>query len=126
VALVFHAADEKLRCHYCDLRREPPAVCSGCGAEDAALLGIGTERVEEALRRLLPEARIARLDRDTAARRGYGEQVLGDLRDGRLDAWWYADVAKATTSRACLSAWCSPTWGSTSRTSGPRSAPSSC
>jgi primosomal protein N' (replication factor Y) len=85
VALVFHAADEKLRCHYCDLRREPPAVCSGCGAEGAALLGIGTERVEEALRRLLPDARIARLDRDTAARRGFGEQVLADLRDGRLD-----------------------------------------
>ncbi len=85
VALVFHAADGKLRCHYCDLRREPPAVCSGCGAADAALLGIGTERVEEALRQLLPEARIARLDRDTAARRGWSEQVLGDLRDGRLD-----------------------------------------
>ncbi len=85
VALVFHAAGEVLRCHYCDLRRAPPAVCSGCGATDAALLGIGTERVEEALRQLLPEARIERLDRDSAARRGFAERVLGDLRDGRLD-----------------------------------------
>jgi primosomal protein N' (replication factor Y) len=85
VALVFHAQDELLRCHYCDLRRAPPAACGGCGAPDSALLGIGTERVEEELRRLLPDARIARLDRDTAARRGFGERVLADLRDGRLD-----------------------------------------
>jgi len=85
VALVYHATDEVLRCHYCDLRRAPPAACPGCGATDAALLGLGTQRVEEDLRRLLPDARIARLDRDTARRRGFGERVLADLRDGRLD-----------------------------------------
>ncbi len=85
VALVYHAPEEVLRCHYCDLRRPPPAACPGCGATDAALLGLGTQRVEEDLRRLLPEARIARLDRDTASRRGFGERVLADLRDGRLD-----------------------------------------
>jgi primosomal protein N' (replication factor Y) len=85
VALVFHAQDGCLRCHYCDHRRAPPAVCAGCGAPDSALLGLGTERIEEELRRLLPSARIARLDRDTAARRGFGERVLAELRDGRLD-----------------------------------------
>jgi primosomal protein N' (replication factor Y) len=85
VGLVFHATGEVLRCHYCDLRRPPPEACAGCGATDAALLGLGTERVEEALRQLLPTARIARLDRDTAARRGFAERVLADLRDGRLD-----------------------------------------
>ena len=85
VALVYHATEERLRCHYCDLRRVPPDACPGCGATDTALLGLGTQRVEEDLRRLLPEARIARLDRDTASRRGFGERVLADLRDGRLD-----------------------------------------
>jgi len=85
VALVYHATEELLRCHYCELRRAPPTACPGCGATDAALLGLGTQRVEEDLRRLLPEARIARLDRDSASRRGYGERVLADLRDGRLD-----------------------------------------
>ena len=85
VALVYHATEERLRCHYCDLRRAPPTACPGCGATDTALLGLGTQRVEEDLRRLLPEARIARLDRDTASRRGFGERVLADLRDGRLD-----------------------------------------
>jgi primosomal protein N' (replication factor Y) len=85
VSLVFHASDELLHCHYCDLRRAAPAACAGCGASDAALLGIGTERVEEALRSLLPRARIARLDRDTAARRGFTERVLRELQDGALD-----------------------------------------
>jgi primosomal protein N' (replication factor Y) len=85
VALVYHATEELLRCHYCELRRAPPAACAGCGATDTALLGLGTQRVEEDLRRLLPDARIARLDRDTARQRGFAERVLADLRDGRLD-----------------------------------------
>jgi primosomal protein N' (replication factor Y) len=85
VALVYHATEEALRCHYCELRRAPPAACPGCGATDTALLGLGTQRVEEELRRLLPDARLARLDRDTARHRGFGERVLAELRDGRLD-----------------------------------------
>jgi primosomal protein N' (replication factor Y) len=74
-----------LRCHYCDHQQPPPEICAGCGAPEVALLGIGTQRLEEETRRLLPEARIARLDRDTAKRRGYTQGVLEDLRAGRLD-----------------------------------------
>ena len=85
VALVYHASENCLRCHYCDHRRPPPEACAGCGARDAALLGLGTQRVEEEVRTLLREARVARLDRDTAARRGTTERVLNELRDGRLD-----------------------------------------
>jgi primosomal protein N' (replication factor Y) len=85
VSLVYHADDHCLRCHYCDHRIPPPEVCSGCGAPDTALLGIGTQRVEEELRGLYPEARILRLDRDAAARRGGGERVLRALREGTVD-----------------------------------------
>jgi len=85
LALVYHAGEQALRCHYCEHRREPPAHCSGCGAPDTALLGLGTERVEEEVRSLFPRARIARLDRDTAARRGTTERVLRELRSGELD-----------------------------------------
>ena len=66
-------------------RSPPPERCSQCGAPDTALLGIGTERLEEELRARLPEARIARLDRDTAQQRGYSERVLRELRERRLD-----------------------------------------
>jgi primosomal protein N' (replication factor Y) len=85
IALVFHASDQRMRCHYCDFEMTPPDVCSGCGAPDTALLGIGTQRVEEELRAAFPEARIARLDRDAATRRGATESILRGLREGRLD-----------------------------------------
>jgi primosomal protein N' (replication factor Y) len=85
VGLVYHATDGALHCHYCEHRRPPPERCAGCGAPDTALLGLGTERVEEEVRALFGRARIARLDRDTAARRGTTESVLRRLRDGELD-----------------------------------------
>jgi primosomal protein N' (replication factor Y) len=85
IALVFHSDAGRLRCHYCDHQAAPPERCAGCGSEDHALLGIGTERVEEEVRARFPDARIARLDRDVAARRGATEGVLRALRDRRVD-----------------------------------------
>jgi primosomal protein N' (replication factor Y) len=85
VALVFHATEQRLRCHYCDTSLAPPELCTGCGAPDTALMGVGTERVEEEVRSLFPEARLARLDRDSARRRGHTETVLRELRGNRLD-----------------------------------------
>jgi len=85
IALTYHARANALRCHYCDYRTPPPERCPGCGSEKAALLGIGTERVEEEVRTQLPDARVARLDRDTTARRGTVESVLRQLASGKLD-----------------------------------------
>jgi primosomal protein N' (replication factor Y) len=85
IALVYHANGRKLLCHYCGFEIPPPDHCSNCGAPDAALLGIGTERLEEEVRGLFPQARIARLDRDTAQRRGHTESVLRGLRAETLD-----------------------------------------
>jgi len=85
IALVYHAGDNCLRCHYCDFQIPPPDACSGCGAPDTALLGIGTERLEEEVRSEFPEARVARLDRDVASRKGATREILRDLRDGRID-----------------------------------------
>ena len=85
IALVFHADAGRLRCHYCDHQVAPPERCAGCGSEESALLGVGTERVEEEVRARFPEARIARLDRDVASRRGATEGVLRALRERRVD-----------------------------------------
>ncbi len=85
IALTYHAGEQRLRCHYCDYETKPPDHCSECGAEDSALLGIGTERLEEEVRSRFPDARIARLDRDTANRRGATEAVLQGLGDGSID-----------------------------------------
>jgi len=85
IALVYHARAGVLRCHYCEHQQPPPDACGGCGAPDTALLGIGTERLEEEVRAAFPTARLARLDRDAAARRGHAQKVLADLRARRLD-----------------------------------------
>ncbi|RIK91569.1 MAG: primosomal protein N' [Proteobacteria bacterium] len=85
ISLVFHAAEHKLRCHYCQYEIDPPETCSKCGAPDTALLGIGTERLVEEVRRRFPDARIERLDRDTASRRGETERVLAALAGGTVD-----------------------------------------
>jgi len=85
ISLVYHASEQKLRCHYCQYEIDPPDTCSKCGAPDTALLGLGTERLVEEVRRRFPDARIARLDRDTAQRRGETERVLAALAAGTVD-----------------------------------------
>jgi len=85
IALVYHASEQELRCHYCDHTKAPPETCGECGAPDTALLGLGTERLEEEVRAVFPQARLARLDRDTAQRRGHTASVLRAIRAGELD-----------------------------------------
>lgn len=85
IALVFHAREHRLRCHYCDHNRSPSENCANCGAPDTALLGMGTERLEEEVRTVFPQARIARLDRDTARRRNHTGGVLAGLRNNEID-----------------------------------------
>ena len=85
VALVYHAADYQLRCHYCDRVRAVPETCNGCGDPETSLLGVGTERLEEEVRSVFPSARTMRLDRDVASRRGHTESVLRALKDEAVD-----------------------------------------
>ena len=83
--LVLHKRDGELRCHHCGKRTRIPRACPTCGSEDLAPIGHGTQRVEEALREALPEARVARVDRDAAARRGALRKIFQDVREGRVD-----------------------------------------
>jgi len=83
--LVLHARDKELRCHHCGHRTRVPPRCPDCGAEELAPVGHGTQRLEEALRERLPGAAIARVDRDTTARRGALSDTFRDVREGRID-----------------------------------------
>jgi primosomal protein N' (replication factor Y) len=83
--LVLHRRDHELRCHHCGARNRVPPACPSCGAADLAPVGHGTQRVEETLRELLPEARIARVDRDTTARKGELKAVFDAVREGTVD-----------------------------------------
>jgi primosomal protein N' (replication factor Y) len=83
--LVLHLKAAELRCHHCGHRERVPARCPGCGSADLAPVGQGTQRIEEALATALPGARIARVDRDTTARKGAFQEVLGKVRDEKVD-----------------------------------------
>ena len=67
--MVLHAADRRLRCHHCGAQENVPRACPACGNVDLRPLGRGTQRVEETLAALFPEARTVRIDRDSARRR---------------------------------------------------------
>ena len=74
-----------LSCHYCGFETEPPRQCPECGSKLIRFLGLGTERLEEDLRKHFPQARVARLDADTARPKGELTRILEALRDRELD-----------------------------------------
>lgn len=85
VSLTYHQFGEEMRCHYCGFREKVPHVCPGCGSSKISAVGVGTERIEESLSLLFPEARIARMDLDTT-RSKYGYQrLLDDFGAGNVD-----------------------------------------
>ncbi len=67
--LVLHLSERRLRCHHCGHDSPTPRACPDCGNADLSPVGQGTQRVEEALARHFPQARILRIDRDTTSRR---------------------------------------------------------
>ncbi|MCX7818446.1 MAG: primosomal protein N' [Kiritimatiellae bacterium] len=87
VAMVFHKVRAQLVCHLCGAAGPVPERCPAKDCGDPAIrhAGVGTERVEEILKRLFPRARVARMDSDTMARKDDYRRVLGEFRLGRLD-----------------------------------------
>lgn len=79
--MTIHAASGRLRCHHCGRTQALSWVCTACGSERVAV-GAGTQRVTGELSALFPDARIARLDRDAAARQGSVETVLAGVKRG--------------------------------------------
>ncbi|WP_310737506.1 replication restart helicase PriA [Inhella gelatinilytica] len=82
---VFHKGDRSLRCHHCGFSERVPVACPDCGNPDIDAIGRGTERLEEQLQALLPQARIARLDADTTQRAGSLEAQLAAVHAGEVD-----------------------------------------
>jgi primosomal protein N' (replication factor Y) len=85
VTMTLHQGTNAFRCHYCGYSCAQTAGCRACGSPNVRLLGLGTEQVEAKVRTIFPEARIARIDRDTTARKGALLSMLKDLRQGNID-----------------------------------------
>ncbi|WP_430786037.1 primosomal protein N' [Virgibacillus flavescens] len=85
IALTFHKNSNRLKCHYCSYEEPMPVTCPECTSDLIRYFGTGTQRVEEALTQLIPEARIIRMDVDTTRRKGAHEKLLGQFGDGQAD-----------------------------------------
>ncbi|MDA8390771.1 MAG: primosomal protein N' [Gammaproteobacteria bacterium] len=83
--LTVHAARQQLRCHHCGHEGPLPATCPQCGGSHLMRVGEGTERIEEALRRTFPSARIARVDRDSMTARDTFTEVVRRVQAGEVD-----------------------------------------
>jgi primosomal protein N' (replication factor Y) len=85
VSLTVHKRAGRIRCHYCDYGAPLPPGCDACGGAYLEYAGVGTERVEAEIQRVFPEARVARVDRDTMTRRGAIADVLQRFGRRELD-----------------------------------------
>src|SRR5438270_6621897 len=85
IALTHHKSSRRMECHYCGSIAPVPKHCASCGSEYVYFLGTGSEKLEELLHGFFPQARIARLDRDTVRGHADFERVLNALNAGELD-----------------------------------------
>jgi primosomal protein N' (replication factor Y) len=85
IALTHHKREHKMVCHYCGYTAPVPKACVHCGSEYVYFLGAGSEKLEELLHGMFPQARIARLDRDTVRGHEDFERTLNALSEGELD-----------------------------------------
>ncbi len=85
VSLVYHKATNSLRCHYCGYSIPVPEECPACHSTHLRMTGIGTERVEEDLQIMFPEARVARMDLDSTLQKNQYIELLNDFAQRRID-----------------------------------------
>jgi len=85
ISLTHHKREHRLQCHYCGYLQAVPKVCEECGSEYVYFVGTGSEKLEELLHGMFPQARIGRLDRDTVRGRHDFERMLNQLSAGELD-----------------------------------------
>ena len=83
--MVLHKPEHRLRCHHCSLELRIPRHCPTCGNVDLQPLGRGTQRVEEGLQALFPQARILRIDADSTRKKGSAQQAFDTVHRGEVD-----------------------------------------
>ena len=85
VSLIYHKQQNVLRCHYCGYTASVPAECPNCHSTNIKMHGFGTEKVEEDLKMILPEAKVARLDLDTTRSKNDYQSILEAFQDKETD-----------------------------------------
>jgi len=85
VAMTFHQSANQMVCHYCGRTAVYPTICPACGSKYIRQFGTGTERVEEALKKMLPTARVTRMDMDTTRGKHGHRQIIEAMQNREID-----------------------------------------
>ncbi|ADV96597.1 primosomal protein N' [Bacillus subtilis] len=85
ISMTYHRYGQRLKCHYCGHEEPVPHTCPECASEHIRFFGTGTQRVEEELTKVLPSARVIRMDVDTTSRKGAHEKLLSAFGEGKAD-----------------------------------------
>jgi len=85
ISLTYHKTNGMMRCHYCGYADRKLMVCPDCGSNEIKDLGTGTQRIEEELNNMFPNARIVRMDVDTTSKKGSHERIINDFKQEKYD-----------------------------------------
>ena len=85
VSLTYHKGLNQLTCHYCGCTYQVPRICPACEGVDLRSRGFGTEKIEDEIQQIFPEARVARMDLDTTRTRTAYERIIADFEQGKTD-----------------------------------------
>jgi primosomal protein N' (replication factor Y) len=83
--MTYHSSEKTLRCHYCDLRKGVPDQCHKCGSHLLRYGAPGTQKIEQELCEILPQAKVIRMDADTTRRKGAAAKILKEFERGEYD-----------------------------------------
>ena len=85
ITLTYHKSTNNLRCHYCGYMIKKEDKCPNCKEDGLNYLGLGTEKVEMELQKILPEAKIIRMDQDTTSKKGSHEKIINDFKNKKYN-----------------------------------------
>lgn len=85
VSLTYHKHINQLKCHYCGYNTPPVNTCGACGSHDIKMLGFGTEKLEEEIQELFPDAVVQRMDLDTTRNKNAYQRIIEDFETGKIN-----------------------------------------
>ena len=85
ISLTYHSFQNRLKCHYCGHEENPVKICPSCGSDKIRYFGTGTQKLEEKIKKIFPEASTIRMDIDTVTKKNSHEEILNKFKNENID-----------------------------------------